>query len=194
MKKQLFSFALPSRMRNVALTCSMIGSFAICQAQAMAMWIGSWDYVLRNDADGKPQAVFARLRGDGDALLWLTCSKFSQNGDDQAITSVAAAVSQKAYLGYSSSRGRSTVYWFDNGSPELGYWIYRDRVGHISGWGQVTALLDKLTNTQKMVIELSNYRYEAQRSEFTFNENDTKTVAERFRQDCQNIIGPQHAS
>lgn len=187
MRKQPFHAFLFMNFCCFAVVASIALSTASSQALAMATWIGSWDYVVRNDQEGKPQAAFARLQGVDESLLWLTCSRYSANSDQPQVVSVAAAVSQRSYLGHSSIRGRSTVYWFDDGSPELGYWMYRGRVGHIADREQVNAFLDRLVGAQKLVIELSNYRLEPQRSEFQLNSADTKTVADKFRQDCQDI-------
>jgi hypothetical protein len=156
-------------------------------AQAFATWIGSWDYILRHDPEGQPQAAFARLRGNNEALLWLTCARSSNDSDAPEAMSLTATVSQKGFLGRSTPRGRSTVYWFDNGSPELAYWTYRDKAGQMANAEQVSLFLKKITDAQSLVIELSNYRYETQRSEFRLNAADTKRVAERFRQDCRDI-------
>lgn len=181
------------KLSHLALALGMTCSIAIGQAWAFATWIGSWDYVLRHDQEGKPQAVFARLRGDNEALLWLTCSRIPAGDDHSGIMSMTAAVSQRSYLGPSASRGRSTVYWFDDGSPELSYWVYRGKVGQLANSEQVALFLDKLSGAQSLVIELSNYRYETQRSEFQFSAADTKAVAERFRQDCRDIAGEVNA-
>lgn len=187
MRQQPFHPFSLSYFCRFAAIAGLAWSLASSQASAMATWIGSWDYVLRHDQEGKPQAAFARLQGVDDSLLWLTCSRYSANGDWPQVMSVAAAVSQKSYLGHSSIRGRSTVYWFDDGSPELGYWTYRGRVGQIADREQVNLFLDKLVEARTLVIELSNYRLEPQRSEFQLNTADTKTVADKFRQDCRDI-------
>jgi len=187
MGKQPSYPSLSAKICCLAVVAGAAWSMAASQAFAVATWIGSWDYVLRHDQEGKPQAAFARLQGVDDSLLWLTCYRYSANGDQPQTVSVAAAVSQKSYLGHSSIRGRSTVYWFDDGSPELGYWMYRGRVGQIADREQVNLFLDKLAGAQTLVVELSNYRLEPQRSEFQLNAADTKTVADKFRQDCRDI-------
>ncbi|WP_134496217.1 hypothetical protein [Microvirga pakistanensis] len=164
------------------------------RAQALAAWIGSWDYVLQHDQEGRPKAAFARLRGDDEALLWLTCTRYPNGGETQEALALSATVSQKSYLGRSPLRGRSTVYWFDDGSPELSYWVYREKAGQLASPEQVSRFLERLTGAQSLVIELSNYRYETQRSQFQLNPLDTKRVAERFRQDCRDIAGPANAN
>jgi hypothetical protein len=187
-KKPFHSLSLMTSVILIAFTC-LACSLAASKAHALAAWIGSWDYVLRHDQDGKLQAAFARLQGDNESLLWLTCYRYSVGEEKPESVSVAAAISQKSYLGDSSIRGRSTIYWFDGGSPELGFWMYRGRVGQISDREQVTRFLDKLEAAQTLVVELTDYRMDPQRSEFQLNANDTKALADKFRQDCRDISG-----
>lgn len=184
------SYLISARcISSLALVLGAAWFFAPERAQALATWIGSWDYVVRHDQEGRPQAAFARLRGDNEALLWLTCARSSADNDAPDTVSLSATVSQKGFLGRSAPRGRSTVYWFDDGSPELSYWVYRDKAGQMSSTEQVSRFLDRLKGAQTLVIELSDYRYEARRSAFQFDPADTKAVAERFRQDCRDIAG-----
>lgn len=189
MSSQPSYFSLSVKFVGLVAAVLVTGSLPASRAQALATFIGSWDYVVNHDPDGKPMAAFARLQGVDDSLLWLTCSRYSATGERPQVVSMAAAVSQKGYLGHSSIRGRSTVYWFDDGSPELGYWTYRGRAGHIAGQEQVNRFLDKITGAQTLTIELSNYRLETLRSEFQFDSADTKAVADKFRQDCRTISG-----
>jgi hypothetical protein len=98
------------------------------------------------------------------------------------------AVAQKQFLGRSDTHGRSTVYWFDGGSPEVGHWVYRDRHGQIPDPSQVRAFIDKLASAQSLTIELSNFRYETRQLEFRFDPKDAKTMADRFRKDCNDIL------
>ncbi|WP_243374079.1 hypothetical protein [Microvirga solisilvae] len=189
MRDQPFHFSSSMKLSGLVVAALVIGSLIASRAQALATFIGSWDYVVRHDPDGRPQAAFARLQGVDDSLLWLTCSRYSATGEQPQIVSMAAAVSQKGYLGHSSVRGRSTVYWFDGGSPELGYWIYRGRIGQIADQEQVNLFLDRIASAQTLTVELSNYRLEPLRSEFQFDTADTKTVADKFRQDCRTISG-----
>jgi len=186
-----YSFSL--KISALAVVLGGTWFLAAERAQAFAAWIGSWDYVLRHDQEGKPQAAFARLRGENEALLWLTCASRSTIGDAPETVSLSATVLQKSYLGRSTPRGRSTVYWFDDGSPELSYWVYRDKAGQMASAEQVSRFLEKLTGAQSLVIELSNYRHETQQSKFQLDPTDTKRVAERFRQDCQDIAGRANA-
>ena len=158
------------------------------EAGAVANRFGSWDYVLRHDAEGQPQAAFARLYGESGSLLWLTCQRQVLDSEMPPVPFITAAVLQKQYLGRSDSRGRSTVYWFDGGSPEVGHWIYRDRHGQIPDPEQVHAFVERLAQARSLTIELSNYRYETRKLEFRFDTGDTRNVADRFRQDCKDIL------
>jgi hypothetical protein len=157
-------------------------------AGAVANSLGSWDYVLRHDAEGQPLAAFARLRGENGSLLWLTCQRQVLDSEEPPVSFITAAIAQKQYLGRSDPRGRSTVYWFDGGSPEVGHWIYRDRYGQIPEPEQVHAFVNRLAQAQSLTIELSNYRFETRTVEFRLNAGDTRNVAERFRKDCGDIL------
>jgi hypothetical protein len=170
---------------GVALISS---TFLPTAASAVANWFGSWDYVLRHDAEGQPLAAFARLRGENGSLLWLTCQRQVLESDEPPVSFITAAVAQKQYLGRSDPRGRSTVYWFDGGSPEVGHWVYRDRYGQIPVPEQVHAFVDRLAQAQSLIVELSNYRFETRTVEFRLNAEDTRNVAERFRKDCGDIL------
>jgi hypothetical protein len=181
------------KISSVALALAVVSVLACDQAKALATWIGSWDYILRHDQEGRPQAAFARLRGDNEALLWLTCARHSAGEDVPGTVSTTATVSQKSYLGHSTPRGRSTVFWFDDGMPELAYWTYQGKAGQMADTRQVSLFLERLVGAKSLVIELSNYRYETQRSEFQLDTADTKAVAERFRQDCRDIAGRANA-
>lgn len=178
-----------TRISGLALVLGVAWLLPNERAQALATWIGSWDYVVRHDHEGRPQAAFARLRGDNDALLWLTCARPSAESGLPDVVSLTATISQKGYLGRSTPRGRSTVYWFDDGSPELSYWVYRDKAGQLSSVAQVSTFVERLKNAQSLVVELSDYHFETQRSEFQFNRAETQLVADRFRQDCRDIAG-----
>ncbi|MBJ6123900.1 hypothetical protein [Microvirga splendida] len=184
------SFHTRSRIAGLAAgLMSLAALLAVpSKAGAVANRFGSWDYVLRHDADGQPQAAFARLYGEGGSLLWLTCQRQVTDGDLPAVSFITAAVLQKQYLGRSDSRGRSTVYWFDGGSPEVGHWIYRDRHGQIPEPDQVHAFVDRLAEAQNLTVELSNYRYETRKLQFQLDPGDTRNVADRFKQDCRSIL------
>jgi hypothetical protein len=157
-------------------------------ASSLAKGAGPWDYVLRRDAEGLPLAAFARLRGDNGSLLWLTCQRQILDSDRPAVPLVTAAVVQKQYLGRSDSRGRSTVYWFDEGAPEVGHWVYRDRHGQIPQPNEVYAFVDRLGGAQRLTVELSNYRFETRKLEFLLDAGDSRSVADRFRKDCRDIF------
>jgi hypothetical protein len=184
-----------SRMTALAAGGVALMSSAVLPTAAgtVANWFGSWDYVLRHDAEGQPLAAFARLRGENGSLLWLTCQRQVLESDQPPVSFITAAVAQKQYLGRSDSRGRSTVYWFDGGSPEVGHWVYRDRHGQIPEPEQVHAFVDRLAHAQSLTVELSNYRYETRKLEFHLNVSDTRNVADRFRQDCKGILGTERA-
>jgi hypothetical protein len=184
------SFYTHSRITRLAAgLASLSALLAISnEAGAVANWFGSWDYVLRHDAEGQPLAAFARLRGENDSLLWLTCQRQVLDIEQPPVSFITAAVAQKQYLGRSDPRGRSTVYWFDGGSPEVGHWTYRDRYGQIPAPEQVHTFIDRLAQAQSLTVELSNYRYETRKVEFRLNAGDTRNVAERFRKDCGDIL------
>jgi hypothetical protein len=179
-----------SRMTALAAGAGAVisSTFLPTAACAVVNGFGSWDYVLRHDAEGQPLAAFARLRGEDGSLLWLTCQRQVLDSEEPPVSFITAAVAQKQYLGRSDLRGRSTVYWFDGGSPEVGHWVYRDRYGQIPEPGQVHAFVDRLSRAQSLTIELSNYRYEPRKLEFRLNAADTRNVAERFRKDCGDIL------
>jgi hypothetical protein len=185
------SFYTHSRIAALAAGLAYVAALLAIpnEAGAVANRFGSWDYVLRHDADGQPLAAFARLRGEDGSLLWLTCQRQVLDSEDPPVSFITAAVAQKQYLGRSDLRGRSTVYWFDGGSPKVGHWVYRDRYGQIAEPGQVHAFVDRLARAQSLTVELSNYRYETQTVEFRLNAGDTRNVAERFRKDCGDILG-----
>jgi hypothetical protein len=189
MLKKISSYTHTRIVRMAAGLASLAGFLAIPnEAGAVANWFGSWDYVLRHDAEGQPLAAFARLRGENGSLLWLTCQRRVLDIEQPPVSFITAAVAQKQYLGRSDPRGRSTVYWFDGGSPEVGHWIYRDRYGQIPVPEQVHAFVDRLAQAQSLTVELSNYRYETRKVEFRLNAGDTRNVAERFRKDCGDIL------
>jgi len=179
------------RWRAAALAASSVAALAStlnAGAKAAASLLGSWDYVLRHDVEGQPQAAFARLRGEKGSLLWLTCQRQSLDGDQPPVRFSTVAIAQRQYLGRSDSRGRSTVYWFDEGTPEVGHWLYRDRYGQIPEAEEVRTFVEKLSGARSLTVELSNYRFETQKLEFQLDAADTKNVADRFRKDCGAIL------
>ncbi|MGF9757854.1 hypothetical protein AAII07_21890 [Microvirga sp. 0TCS3.31] len=179
-----------SRLRVLALgaAVSISGMIVSSDSYGLATWFGAWDYVLRHDEEGRPQAAFARLRGENGSLLWLTCQHLAPDPDQPSVPFTTVAVAQRQFLGRSDTHGRSTVYWFDGGSPEVGHWVYRDRYGQIPDPGQVRAFVDRLAGAQRLTIELSNFRYETRQHEFRFDPKDAKSVADRFRKDCHDIL------
>jgi hypothetical protein len=179
-----------SRLKVVALgaAVSVSGITISGESHGLATWFGAWDYVLKHDEEGQPQAAFARLHGENGSLLWLTCQRFASDPDQPPVPFTTVAVAQKQFLGRSDVHGRSTVYWFDGGSPEVAHWIYRDRHGQIPDPGQVRAFVDKLAGAKSLTIELSNFRYETRQHEFRFDPKDARTLADRFRKDCNDIL------
>jgi hypothetical protein len=184
------SFRFPFWLKLLAagLTAGILGMGFSSESHGLATWFGPWDYVLRHDDEGQPQAAFARLRGENGSLLWLTCQRFASEPDQPSTPFITVAVAQKQFLGRSNPNGRSTVYWFDDNGPEVGHWIYRDRHGQIPDPGQVRAFVDRLAGAKSLTIELSNYRYETRQHEFRFDPKDTSNVADRFRKDCATIL------
>jgi len=180
-----------SRMRSLAMgvAVSVSGTMVSSGSHGLAIWFGPWDYVLKHDEEGQSRGAFARMRGENGSLLWLTCQRVAADPDQPRVAFTAVAVAQKQFLGRSDTHGRSTVYWFDGGSPEVGHWMYRDWHGRIADPALVRAFVDKLASAKSLVIELSNYRYETQQHEFRFDPKDTRAVADRFRKDCNDIIG-----
>jgi hypothetical protein len=183
-----FRFPFHIKLLAVGLTAGIVGMGFPGESHGLATWFGPWDYVLKHDDEGQPQAAFARLRGENGSLLWLTCQRFASEPDQPSIPFTTVAVAQKQFLGRSNPNGRSTVYWFDDNSPEVGHWIYRDRHGQMPDPDQVRAFVDKLAGAKSLTVELSNYRYETQQHEFRLEPKDTGTVADRFRKDCAAIL------
>jgi hypothetical protein len=184
------SFRLPFHIKLLAagLTAGIAGMGFSSESHGLATWFGPWDYVLRHDDEGQPQAAFARLRGENGSLLWLTCQRFASEPDQSSVPFTTVAVAQRQFLGRSDPNGRSTVYWFDDNGPEIGHWIYRDRHGQMPDPGQVRAFVDNLAGAKSLTIELSNYRFETRRHEFRLDPKDTSSVADRFRKDCAAIL------
>ncbi len=181
--------------RSSSIRCAIAGALAClvgygvsAGAQAAATSFGSWEYAVNRDAEKRSEAVYARTRSDDGAYLWLACTKVFDEEHPAAI-SVTATVAQRQFLGKSSPRGRSTVYWFDDGSPEVSNWTYRDHYGQMSGGEPVKGFLEKLTDAETLVVELSDYRLDRRPSKFKLNREDTRSVADRFRKDCGALPG-----
>lgn len=184
-----FRFVFHFKPLAAGLTAGIAATVFSGESLGLATWFGPWDYVLKQDDEGQPQAAFARLRGKNGSLLWLTCQRFASDSDQAPVPFTSVAVAQKQFLGRSDPGGRSTVYWFDNKGPEVGHWIYRDRHGQMPDPAQVRDFVDKLAGAESLTVELSNYRYETQQYEFRLDPRDTGNVADRFRKDCSDILG-----
>jgi hypothetical protein len=110
------------------------------------------------------------------------------DSDQPPVRFSTVAIAQRQYLGRSDPRDRSTAYWFDDGTPEVGHWLYRDRYGKIPEPENVRTFVEKLAGARSLTVELSNYRYEAHKLEFQLDPADTRNVADRFRKDCGDIL------
>jgi hypothetical protein len=146
-----------------------------------------WEYAVKHNAQDDAGSVYARLRGEGPSYLWLSCIRTPSDGEGAPILLVAATVAQKEFLGASNGKGRSTVYWFDEGTPEVAPWVYRNQYGQLIGKDQVEAFLENLSSSRKLDVELSNYRFEPVKLSFMLNPAETKAIAERFSRDCQEL-------
>lgn len=146
-----------------------------------------WEYAVKHSEQDGAGFVYARLRGEGPSYLWLSCIKTASDGDRAPILSMAATVAQKQFLGESHENGRSTVHWFDDGTPEVAPWVYRDQYGQLVGRDQVKAFLDNLSSSQTLNVELSNYRFEPIKVGFKLDPADTKAIAKRFNRDCEEL-------
>ncbi len=148
---------------------------------------GAWDYALTSDDSGRPSRILARVRGEAGSALWISCSRVDDYDGGTVKTVVAAAVTQKAFLGPSRAKGRSTVTWIDDRPPEIAYWTYRDRSGQLTRDEEVKALVASLAKAEKLTIELSNYRLETHNVTFALNVSETQAVVEQFTRDCQSM-------
>ncbi|WP_262027338.1 hypothetical protein [Microvirga sp. Mcv34] len=146
----------------------------------------TWNYALQTDQDGAPNRALAQVRGEGGSSLWFSCTKVSAE-DEPPQVAVAATVMQRAYLGPSDNRGRSTVYWLDDHPPEVSHWVYRDRYGQLRGEDQVMGFVTSLATAQTLIVELANFRLEPQSVRFYLDPGETQAVVERFSKDCRTI-------
>jgi hypothetical protein len=162
----------------------MLGT-ADCSAQTAATTVsfGSWDYARQTDEDGLANRVFARFNGEGGAALWLSCSRIDRD-EGEPVTVLSAAITLKSYLGPSRGRGRSTITWLNDEPPEISYWVYRDRYGQMVGEDNIKSFVASLGKAEKLTVELTNYRLEARRVMFAFQQNKAQAVVERFTRDC----------
>lgn len=149
--------------------------------------VRTWNYALQTDQSGLPNRALAQVRGEGGSSLWFSCTRVAGDEGDPLQVAVAATVMQKAYLGPSDYRGRSTVYWLDNRPPEVSHWIYRDRYGQLRGESDVMGFVASLTTAQTLIVELANYRLEPHSVKFALVPEETKVIADRFSKDCRSI-------
>jgi hypothetical protein len=148
---------------------------------------GRWNYSLQTGDDGTITRVLAKVGGEERSVLWLSCYKASDEGENRDRMVVAAAITQPTFLGPSDGRGRSTVYWVDQHPPEVAQWVYRDRGGLLVGEQAVMALMASLATAEKLTVELANYRLETQNVSFSLQPGETHAIAERFSKDCRTI-------
>ncbi|UVF20309.1 hypothetical protein HPT29_003925 [Microvirga terrae] len=151
----------------------------------------TWNYALQTDQSGLPYRALAQVRGGEGSSLWFSCTRVAAEEGEPLQVAMAATVTQRAYLGPSDARGRSTVYWLDDRPPEVAPWIYRDRYGQLRGESEVMGLVASLATAQTLIVELANYRLEPMSVTFALVPDETKAVAERFAKDCRTIATAQ---
>ncbi|WP_262297500.1 hypothetical protein [Microvirga sesbaniae] len=151
----------------------------------------TWSYALQTDQSGLPNRALAQVRGEEGSSLWLSCTRVAGEEGEPLQVAVAATVTQRAYLGPSDPRGRSTVYWLDDRPPAVAHWIYRDRYGQLRGEGEVMGFAASLATAQTLIVELANYRLEPQSVKFALVPEETKAITERFAKDCRSIATAQ---
>jgi hypothetical protein len=149
--------------------------------------VRTWNYALQTDQGGLPNRALAQVRGEEGSSLWLSCTRVAGDEGEQPQAALAVTVMQKAFLGPSDPRGRSTVYWLDDRPPEVSRWIYRDRYGQLRGENEVMDFVTSLATAKTLIVELANYRLEPQSARFILEPDETRAVAERFSKDCQAI-------
>lgn len=147
----------------------------------------TWNYALQSDQSGQPNRALAQIRGEEGSSLWLSCTRVAGEEGEPPQAAVALTVMQKAYLGQSDSRGRSTVYWLDDRPPGVSHWVYRDRYGQLRGENEVMDFMTSLATAQRLIVELANFRLEPQSVKFVLDPDETQAVSERFSKDCQSI-------
>jgi len=146
-----------------------------------------WEYAMQDGTDGRSRSVYARLAGEGPSYLWLACTRTIFEDERASQFTLTAAVAQRQFLGQSDTRGRTTVYWFDDQPPEASAWIYSDKYGKLIGEQAVRDFALRLTTAQKLKVELSNYRYESVKLDFQLDPNETKVIVDQFKRDCANL-------
>src|SRR5690349_9701642 len=174
------------RVILLASACSLGAAAPDLSAKAATGALRAWNYALQTDQDGAPNRALAQIRGEGGSSLWLSCTKVSGE-DEPTQVAVAATLMQKAYLGPSDHKGRSTVYWLDDRPPEVSHWVYRDRYGQLRGEGEVMGFVASLATAQTLIVELANFRLEPQSVKFSLDPDETQAVTERFSKDCRSI-------
>jgi len=147
----------------------------------------TWNYALQSDQGGLPHRALAQIRGEEGSSLWLSCTRVAGDEGEAPQAAVAVTVMQRAYLGQSDSKGRSTVYWLDDHPPEVSHWIYRDHYGQLRGEDQVMHFVASLATAQTLIVELANFRLEPRNVRFALDPGETNAIAERFSKDCRSI-------
>ncbi|MPR12974.1 hypothetical protein [Microvirga tunisiensis] len=176
--------------RTTALVLASMLGLVVPDLSAVSATTGSlrtWNYALQTDQSGLPNRALAQVRGEEGSSLWFSCTKVAGEEGEPLQVALAATVMQRAYLGPSDAKGRSTVYWFDDRPPEVAHWVYRDRYGQLRGEGEVMGFVASLATAQTLIVELANYRLEPQSVKFALAPDETKTIAERFSKDCRTI-------
>jgi hypothetical protein len=176
--------------RTITLVSACTLGVAASDLSATAATTGTlrtWNYALQTDQGGLPNRALAQIRGEEGSSLWLSCTRVAADEGDPPQAAVAVTVMQKAYLGPSDPKGRSTVYWLDDHPPEVSHWVYRDRYGQLRGEDQVMGFVASLTTAQSLIVELANYRLEPQSVKFALDPAETNAIAERFSKDCRSI-------
>lgn len=176
--------------RTIILAAACVLGSAASSLSSIAATTGvlrAWNYALQTDQGGAPNRALAQVRGEEGSSLWLSCTRVVGDEGDPPQAAVAVTVMQKAYLGPSDPKGRSTVYWLDDHPPEVSHWVYRDRYGQLRGEDQVMNFVASLTTAQTLIVELANFRLEPRSVKFILDPGETQTVTERFSKDCRSI-------
>ncbi|HEV2565691.1 MAG TPA: hypothetical protein VGU19_11480 [Microvirga sp.] len=176
--------------RTIALVSICVLGAAVPEPSAEAATAGTlrtWNYALQTDQGGQPKRALAQIRGEEGSSLWLSCTRVAGEEGEPPQAAVALTVMQKAYLGQSDSRGRSTVYWLDDRPPGVSHWVYRDRYGQLRGENEVMDFMTSLATAQRLIVELANFRLEPQSVKFALDPDETQAVSERFSKDCRSI-------
>ncbi len=176
--------------RTIILVSACMLGAAAPELSARAATTGAlrtWNYVLQTDQGGSPTRALAQVRGEEGSSLWLSCTRVAGDEGEPPQTAVALTVMQKAYLGPSDPKGRSTVYWLDDRPPGVSHWIYRDRYGQMRGENEVMGFVTSLATAKTLIVELANFRLEPQSAKFVLEPDETQVVAAKFSKDCRSI-------